>query len=50
MEMTQVLPQRGEVALVRQRKYLVESVTAAPAKSGSAGGCRQRCRAIPASR
>ena len=32
MEMMQVLPQRGEVALVRQRKYLVENVTAAPAK------------------
>ena len=32
MEMTQVLPQRGEVALVRQRKYLVENVTTAPAK------------------
>ena len=32
MEMTQNLPRRGEVALVRQRKYLVENVTTAPAK------------------
>ena len=32
MEMTEALPQRGEVAVVRQRKYLVENVTATPTK------------------
>ena len=30
--MTEGLPERGEVAFVRQRRYLVESVAAAPAK------------------
>ena len=31
MEMTEALPERGEIAIVRQRRYLVENVTAAPA-------------------